>query len=82
MSRRIVMVSRGVMYDIRQSRATSKPSDWRGATEVSAGLIGVGGLVAGGVGQEISERTDVFCDVKGYWEFAVDIVKWFKLGLV
>ena len=60
------MVARGVMYDIRQSRATRKPSDWRGETEVSAGPTGVGGLVAGGVGQEISERTDVFCDVKGY----------------
>ena len=46
MSRRIVMVARGVMYDIRQSRATRKPSDWRGATEVSTGGTGVGGLVA------------------------------------
>ena len=32
MSRRIVMVACGVMYDIRQSRATRKLSDWRGAS--------------------------------------------------
>ena len=40
------MVARGVMYDIRQSRATRK----RGATEISAGQTGVRDLVAGGVG--------------------------------
>ena len=40
--------------------------DWRGASEISAGRTGVGGLVADGVGQEISERTDLFCDVKRY----------------
>ena len=28
------MVARGVMYDIRQSRATRKLSDWRGASEI------------------------------------------------
>ena len=60
------MVARGVMYDIRQSRATRKLSDWRGASEISAWRTGVRELVAGGVGQEISERTDVFCNVKGY----------------
>ena len=52
-------------------RSPLMASDWRGATEVSAGRTGVGGLVADWVGQEISERTDVFCDVKGYWEFTV-----------
>ena len=60
------MVERGVMYDIRQSRVPRKPSDWRGATEVSAGPTGVGGLVVDRVGQEISEQTDLFCDVKRY----------------
>ena len=60
------MVARGVMYDIRQSRATRKLSDWRGASEISAGRTGVRDLVAERVGQEISERTDVFCDVKRY----------------
>ena len=66
MSRRIVMVARGVMYDIRQSRATRKLSDCRGVSQISAGRTGVRDIVADGVGQEISERTDVFCDVKGY----------------
>ena len=45
---------------IRQSRVPRKPADWRGETEVSAGPTGVRGLVADGVGLEISERTDVF----------------------
>ena len=58
------MVARGVMYDIRQSRATRKLSDWRVASENSSGQTGVRDLVAGGVGQEISERKDTFCDVK------------------
>ena len=66
MSRCVVMVVRGVMYDIKQSRATRKLSDWRGASEISAGQTGVRDLVAGGVGQESSEQTDVFCDVKEY----------------
>ena len=47
MSRRIVMVARRVMYDIRQSRATRQPSDWRGASEISAGRTGGWDLVAG-----------------------------------
>ena len=51
MSRRIVMVARGVMYGIRQSRAMRKLSDWRGASEISAGRTGVRDLVAEGVGQ-------------------------------
>ena len=59
MSRRIVMVVRGVMYDIRQSRATRKLSDWRGASDISAGRTGVRDLVAERVGQEISERTSI-----------------------
>ena len=46
MSRRIVMVLRGVVYDIRQPRATRKLSDWRGASEISAGRTGVRDLVA------------------------------------
>ena len=37
-----------------------KPSDWRGATEVSAGRTGVGGLVAGWVGQEIQRERMCF----------------------
>ena len=55
MSRRIVIVARGVMYDIRQSRATRKLSDLRGASEISARRTGVRDLVADGVGQYISE---------------------------
>ena len=31
-----------MMYDTRKSRVPRKPSDWRGATEVSAGPTGVG----------------------------------------
>ena len=50
----------GLRDDSRQSRVPRKPSDWRGASEVSAGRTGLGGLVAGGVVQEISEGTDVF----------------------
>ena len=46
MSRLIVLLARGVMYDIRQSRATRKLSDWRGAPEISAGRTGVRDLVA------------------------------------
>ena len=45
------MVARGVMYDIKQSRATRKLSDWRGASEISAGRTGVRDLVAERVGQ-------------------------------
>ena len=45
------MVARGVMYGIRQSRAMRKLSDWRGASEISAGQTGVQDLVAEGVGQ-------------------------------
>ena len=33
------------MYVMRQCRATRKLSDWRGASEISAGPTGVGGLV-------------------------------------
>ena len=40
------MVALGSMYDSRQSRAPRKPSDWRGASEVSAGRTGVRELVA------------------------------------
>ena len=60
------MVARGVMYDIRQSRATRKPSDWRGATEISAGRTGVRDLVGWGswVGDFRANRR--VCDVKGY----------------
>ena len=39
MSRLIVMLARGVMYDIRQSRTTRKLSDWRGVPEISAGEL-------------------------------------------
>ena len=46
MSRRIVMVARGVVYDIRQSRATRKLTDWSGASEISAERTGVRDLVA------------------------------------
>ena len=45
------MVARGVMYDIRQSHATRKLSDWRGASEISAVRTDVRDLVADGVGQ-------------------------------
>ena len=46
----------GLRDDSRQSRVPRKPSDWRGASEVSAGRTGLGGLVAEGVVQEISEK--------------------------
>ena len=46
MSRRVVMVARGSMYDIRQSRALRRLSDWRGASEVSAVRTGVRDRVA------------------------------------
>ena len=46
MGRCIVMVARGSMYDIRQSRAPRRLSDWRGASEVSAGRTGVRDRVA------------------------------------
>ena len=52
------MVVRGVMYDIRQSRATKKLSDWRGASEISAGRTGVRDLVAEELGRRFqSEQT-------------------------
>ena len=54
------MVARVVMYDIRQSRATRKPSDWRGAPGISAVRTGMRDLVADSVGSWISEGTDVF----------------------
>ena len=58
MSRRIVMVAHGGMYDIRQLRATRKLSDWRGASEISAGRTGVRDLVAGELGRRFqSEET-------------------------
>ena len=50
----------GLRDDSRQSRVPRKPSDWRGASESSAGRTGLIYLVARGVGQWISEREDVF----------------------
>ena len=46
MNRRVVMAARGLWEDSRQSRVPRKPSDWRGASEVSVGRTGVGDLVA------------------------------------
>ena len=38
----------GLRDDSRQSRVPRKPSDWRGASESSAGQTGLNSLVAGG----------------------------------
>ena len=49
-----------MMYDIRQSRATRNPSDWRGTPGISAARTDERDLVADSIGPWISEGTDVF----------------------
>ena len=63
MSRRIGMVARGVMYDIRHP-AKRRPSDWRRAPGISAARAGERDLVVRGVGPWISWETDVVLDVE------------------
>ena len=59
MSRRIVMVARGVMYDIRHPR--QEEALWLGQSSpgISAAQAAERDLVVRGVGPWISEETDV-----------------------